>query len=562
MSTQSASAGAPHAPPAVPDPRIWNRLGVRLALAIALVTLAATVALLLLMLRTQENHLIGLVVQQTDLVSDTIRSTTYQDMLEDRRDAVYKMIEAIGRQPNVERVRIFNKEGRITYSTDQKETGSFVDKRAESCYACHAANQPIVRPKLTSRVRTFERAGTRVLGMVAPIYNDERCSTAACHVHPASQRVLGVVDFSVSLAPVQADIRDLRTKTIAIGSLVFLGAAVLIAMVVRRSVIRPVHQLTTATRRLGQGELTYQVPVRGHGELAELEHSFNDMAQSLASARAERLRLLGSLEQQVEERTAELKRAQQQLIRSEKLSSLGRLAASIAHEINNPLAGILTYARLLIRTLDDPDGEDPAKVSAVKNLKLVQRETERCTAIVRNLLDFARERPLDLKDVSVNQVIQEALVLVGNQARLANITLVKALDEVPPVHGDFGQLRQALINLLINACDAMPSGGRLEISTRQLSSGHLEVEVKDSGCGIPKEHLSKVLDPFFTTKDKGTGLGLSVVYGIVERHGGTIDLVSDVGVGTTVSIRLPASQTAGDTPALAAQDSKGSRSVA
>ncbi len=559
---QSVSAGAPNAPPAVPDPRIWNRLGVRLALAIALVTLAATVALLLLMLRTQENHLIGLVVQQTDLVSDTIRSTTYQDMLEDRRDAVYKMIEAIGRQPNVERVRIFNKEGRITYSTDHKETGSFVDKRAESCYACHAANQPIVRPKLTSRVRTFERGGTRVLGMVAPIYNDERCSTAACHVHPASQRVLGVVDFSVSLAPVQADIRDLRTKTIAIGSLVFLGAAVLIAMVVRRSVIRPVHQLTTATRKLGQGELTYKVPVRGHGELAELEQSFNDMAQSLASARAERLRLLDSLETQVEERTAELKRAQQQLIRSEKLSSLGRLAASIAHEINNPLAGILTYARLLIRTLDDPGGEDPAKVSAVKNLKLVQRETERCTAIVRNLLDFARERPLDLKDVSVNQVIQEALVLMGNQARLANITLVKALDEVPPVHGDFGQLRQALINLLINACDAMPSGGRLEISTRHLASGHVEIEVKDSGCGIPKEHMSKVLDPFFTTKDKGTGLGLSVVYGIVERHGGTIDLVSDVGVGTTVTIRLPAAQTAGDTPALAAQDSKGSRSVA
>ncbi len=561
MPTPSVTAGAP-TPPAPPDARIWNRLGVRLALAIALVTLAATAALLLLMLRTQENHLIGLVVQQTDLVSDTIRSTTYDDMLQDRRDAVYRMIEAIGQQPHVERVRIFNKEGRITYSTEAAETGTFVDKRAESCYACHAANQPIVRPNLTSRVRTFERGGTRVLGMVAPIYNDQRCSSADCHVHPESQRVLGVVDFSVSLAPVEADMRDLRRKTILIGSLVFLLASGLIAFVVRRWVVRPVHQLKKATRRLATGDLSYQVPVRSTGELAELERSFNDMAQTLAGTRAERLRLLESLEQQVEERTAELKRAQQQLIRSEKLSSLGRLAASIAHEINNPLAGILTYARLLIRTLDDPKAEDPAKVSAVKNLKLVQRETERCTAIVRNLLDFARERPLDLKDVSVNQVIQEALVLVGNQARLANIELVKDLPDVPPVHGDFGQLRQALINLLINACDAMPTGGRLEIATRHLASGQVEVEVTDSGCGIPKEHLAKVLDPFFTTKDKGTGLGLSVVYGIVERHGGTIDIASEVGTGTTVSIRLPASGASGEAPAVAAGKAHGSRSVA
>jgi two-component system NtrC family sensor kinase len=297
--------------------------------------------------------------------------------------------------------------------------------------------------------------------------------------------------------------------------------------------------------------------MRGRYEIGELQHSFNDMADSLGKAREERLRLLASLEHLVEERTAELKRAQQQLVRSEKLSSLGRLAASIAHEINNPLAGILTYAKLLIRTFDDPTGTDRARVSAVKQLKLVQRETERCTAIVRNLLDFARERPLDLKDVSVNQVIEEALVLVGNQARLSGIELVKSFGDVPAVHADFGQLRQACLNLLINACDAMAGGGRLTLATRTLD-GAVEIAVTDTGCGISKEHLSKVLDPFFTTKEKGTGLGLSVVYGIVERHAGSIDISSEVGVGTTVTIRLPvAKATGGDSagPATAAQAS-------
>jgi two-component system NtrC family sensor kinase len=367
--------------------------------------------------------------------------------------------------------------------------------------------------------------------------------------------VLGVVDLSVSLEPIDAQARALRATTILVGTLTLVALALVIALFVRRSVIRPVSRLVTATRRLGRGDLSYEVPVRSQSEFRELEQSLNDMAHSLAGARAERLRLLNSLEQQVEVRTAELKRAQEQLVRSEKLSSLGRLAASIAHEINNPLAGILTYSKLLIRTFDGPPEEDPARTSAVKQLKLIQRETERCSAIVRNLLDFARERPLDVKDVSINQVLDDALTLIGNQARLANIDLVKSLGDVPPVHGDFGQLRQACVNLLINACDAMAGkGGRLELRTAAIAGGGtIELSVADTGCGIPKEHLSKVLDPFFTTKDKGTGLGLSVVYGIVERHGGSIDITSEVGVGTTVVIRLPAARAAGgDQPETAA----------
>jgi two-component system NtrC family sensor kinase len=544
MSPEPTIAAAPDpAASATVDPRWHHRLGVRLTLAIAVVTLAAIAVLLVLVLRAQERHMVALVVQSADLLSDTIRSSTYHDMLEDRRGDVYRMMSVIGRQENMERVRIFNKEGRITFSTDERERGTFVDKRAESCYACHAADQPIVRPLLTSRVRVFQRDHHRVLGMVTPIYNDASCSTSSCHVHPASQRVLGVVDLSVSLAPIDAQLAELRTTTVAVGTIALLVFGLTVMVFVRRSVVQPVGLLMAATRRLARGDLAHQVDVPSKDELGELGRSFNDMARSLARAREDRLRLLDSLEQQVEQRTAELTRAQEQLVRSEKLSSLGRLAASIAHEINNPLAGILTYSKLLIRTLDDPTGADPARAAAVKQLKLVQRETERCTAIVRNLLDFARERPLDLRDVSVNQALDDALALVGNQARLANIEVAKRWGDVPLVHADFGQLRQAFINLLINACDAMPEGGRMSLTTRSDSGGDVEIVVADTGCGIPEEHLSKVLDPFFTTKERGTGLGLSVVYGIVERHNGRIDIASTVGVGTTITLRLPAAGT-------------------
>jgi two-component system NtrC family sensor kinase len=160
-------------------------------------------------------------------------------------------------------------------------------------------------------------------------------------------------------------------------------------------------------------------------------------------------------------------------------------------------------------------------------------------------------------------VLEDALVLVGNQARLANIELVKGLGDVPLVRADFGQLRQAVINLLINACDAMPKGGRLEVATRVVPAGFVEIAVADTGCGIPKEQLSKVLDPFFTTKEKGTGLGLSVVYGIVERHAGALDIASEVGAGTTVTIRLPVAPAAGsDRPEAVGAGGRAPRSAA
>jgi two-component system NtrC family sensor kinase len=245
------------------------------------------------------------------------------------------------------------------------------------------------------------------------------------------------------------------------------------------------------------------------------------------------------LERQVEERTAALRAAQHQLVRSEKLSSLGKLSASIAHEINNPLAGILTFAKLCVRTLEEGPSDEATRRSLVRHLLLVQRETGRCSAIVRNLLDFARDRPIARKEIDPNAVVEEALELLANQIQIQGVVLEKRLGAVPPVDGDFGQLRQACVNVVMNACEAMARGGRLGVETRVLGDGAVELSFEDTGPGIPPDHLHKIFDPFFTTKEKGTGLGLSVVYGIVEKHGGTIDLRSEVGKGTRVGIRLP-----------------------
>ncbi len=522
--------------------RLWNRLGVRLTAVIVPMTLVTIAILLVLVLRVQERYLVGLVVDATNRLTDTIRSSTHYDMLEDRRNDVYRILDAISRQPGIEHVRIFNEEGRVAFSTNRAEIDTYADRRAESCYPCHADGQSIANPGFASRTRVVRREGHRVLAMMMPIYNEPSCSSSSCHVHRADQRVLGVIDLSVSLAPVDEGLTRLRSTTVLIGTLAVVAFGVVIALFAHVQVFRPVDQLVKATRRVAKGDLAHPIAITGQAELGELQRSFNDMAQALAQARAARLQLLESLEQQVRDRTSELQRARERLVQSQKLSSLGHLAASIAHEINNPLAGILTYAKLLIRTLEragQDDGE--AKRDAVKDLRLVQRETERCAAIVRQLLEFAKERPLARTDLMINQIIEEALVLVASQARLANIESVKDYQDIPPVNADAGQMRQVIINLIINACEAMPQGGRLDIGTRLGDDGFVEIRIADSGQGIAREHLSKVLEPFFTTKEKGTGLGLSVVYGIVEQHGGTFAIESEVGVGTVTTIRLPAS---------------------
>jgi two-component system NtrC family sensor kinase len=352
--------------------------------------------------------------------------------------------------------------------------------------------------------------------------------------------VLGVLDVGISLERLDADTERFRRRAMGAAAVAAVLLGLLIWWIARRQLVRPVAALFHATRRVARDQLEAEIPITWSGELGALASSFNEMTGSLRQARSEVDALMSGLEQQVQDRTAALRAAQDQLVRSEKLSSLGRLSASIAHEINNPLAGILTFAKLMVRTLEEGPPDDGARRNLVKHLLLVQRETERCTAIVRNLLDFARERPLSVKDVDLNAVLEEALQLLANPLALNDVRLAKTLGTLPLVKADFGQLRQACVNVIMNACEAMPRGGHLEVETRSVDGGRFaEVSFRDDGPGIPPERLSRIFDPFFTTKEKGTGLGLSVVYGIVERHGGTIDIRSDAGKGTRLAIRIP-----------------------
>jgi len=229
---------------------------------------------------------------------------------------------------------------------------------------------------------------------------------------------------------------------------------------------------------------------------------------------------------------------QEQLIQAEKLTSLGQMAASVAHEVNNPLSGILLYTQLLIKKIR---GDNIAKETVLDNLSKMESELIRSTKLIRNLLDFARQSPPTLSEVNVNDILNRAIDLAAYSAEKQHIQVIKEFDpSLPKLMADFDQLQQVFTNLILNAIQAMPEGGRLTLRT-SIYDSELKIEVQDTGCGISPQNMPKLFTPFFTTKKevKGVGLGLAVSLGIIQRHGGRIEVQSKEREGTTFTIRLP-----------------------
>jgi two-component system NtrC family sensor kinase len=242
--------------------------------------------------------------------------------------------------------------------------------------------------------------------------------------------------------------------------------------------------------------------------------------------------------QELTESHRRLKESQEQLIQAEKLTSLGQLAASIAHEVNNPLSGILTYTQLLEKKIKT-DNYD--KDVALNYLAKMEAELIRSTKLIRNLLDFARQSPPAFRQVKLNEIVNRAFDLTSHSAQLQHIQVSRELDlSLPSLMADFDQLQQVCTNLILNAIQAMPNGGNMHIRT-YVENNQVKLEVQDTGCGISPANMQKLFTPFFTTKRevKGVGLGLAVSYGIIQRHNGKIDVKSKEGEGTTFTISLP-----------------------
>jgi signal transduction histidine kinase len=329
---------------------------------------------------------------------------------------------------------------------------------------------------------------------------------------------------------------DRRARGLMLASIfLVVGLAVLTAYFISRQLLRPIHELLLGTKHVMEGDMGYRVDVGKRDETAELARSFNAMAEEIQGHRER-------LEKMVQAKTEELKRAQDSLLRSEKLASIGLLASGVAHELNNPLTSILMNANLVMEEVGDQS-------ALYLELKRISDDTLRCKRIIDDLRDFSRRHELQIRPTNLNKVVMDTLGFVAHQLKLQGIEVTNDLDlRIPLIPCDPDRTKQVLMNVFINAIQAMPQGGSLAVRT-VLRDRFAEIAVGDTGPGIPEEIKGRIFDPFFTTKSEGTGLGLSIAYRIVEEHGGKIEVESQPGgqdpteaagsPGTTIRLFLP-----------------------
>jgi len=615
-----------------------TKIGSKLIVVVGVITVLIIGAFSFFSIGAQSDALISQAGIHANQLSEAIKNSTLTSMLQNKREEVHAIINTVSHDSSITEIRILNKEGVVTFSSRSDLIGKMVDKHAESCYACHTENAPLQRLPIDERMRVYRISpeSPRILAVINPIYNEPSCYQAACHAHTKDQTVLGVLDIKMDLKDVDQQIKDNKFRLIVFAVIAILALSVFIAYFVRRWIGRPVSELVKATKQVSTGNLNYTIDDQGKDELGILAKSFNKMTKSLAEAKL-------------------------QLFQSDKMASLGRLAAGVAHEINNPLTGVLTYSSFLLkRTKDNPELQE--------NLEVIVRETIRSREIVKSLLDFSRQSVPKKRPADVSKILKSAIEVVASQLLLKRIELDARLDaDLPEVALDANQIQQVIINLLVNAADAIgDNGGRIavhpslislpprglaqvkaavcpkghdlmdselkiyglpSVKVKVISNGnvgvinldpvygkhrheygidigkgkslqvlcpqcnsslieqdvkcphcgssvccfevlshgmfkcctnpecsweswqamdeagskeYLEIKIADTGQGIQKDDLSRIFEPFYTTKGQhGNGLGLAVTWGIIDSHDGTINVESEPGKGTTFIVHLP-----------------------
>jgi two-component system NtrC family sensor kinase len=501
-------------------------LGLKFFIALFLVMSVGLATFTYLNVKSEADALLEQVKLAALRTTDLIKESTHYSMLINRKEDIHQIFENFSQMPGFEAIRIYDKKGEVIFTTLPEEASTKVTINSEACQVCHRYPEPLKALETEERHRIITAPdGHRILALINPIENEPACYGSGCHLDPEDKFILGVLDVQMSLAAVDADIAHNRRQTI-LASVVLVVSVLLVTGLLIWTLIRaPVRKLTAGTRAIAEGNLDYTIPLDQKDEIGELANSFNSMTLELKKA------------------YEELKRIQTHLIQVEKMVSLGKLCASVAHELNNPLGGILTYARLTQRKLSSSD-LTPERLSSIQeDLSMVADETTRCGNIVKNLLLFSKRQIGEFAVVDLHQILDRCTQLIEHHLKLNSIELVKSYQgKKAEVICDKDQIQQAFLAILDNAVGAMPQGGTLNIvSNQNLRKMKVRIQIQDTGPGISPEDLPHIFEPFYTTKKegKGVGLGLSVCYGIIERHDGTIEVSSTLGRGSTFITELP-----------------------
>jgi two-component system NtrC family sensor kinase len=521
--------------------KLWNRLSLRLIISISIVLICILSVYTYILINNIDEYLTNNSFKHAYNISDVIKKSTRYSMLLNRREDVHQIINMIGKEEDVKRIRIYNKQGTIIFSTDSSELNKNVDLNAEACIVCHNEEVPLNSLTTQNKIRIFStNENKRILGLINPIDNEKDCSNADCHAHSPNIQFLGVLDVMVSLSELDSVTSATEKTTIINSALITIIIALVCGFFIVLLVNVPMKKLSKGMEELGNGNLNYRIPVHSKDELGKMAKRFNEMSSKLDSAYNEIKDWSDNLNLKVQEKTEELKNIYNQVNQIEKLASLGKLSATVAHELNNPLEGILTYSKLISKKLKASNGNGDV-TPLVKYLDLISDETARCGKIVKDLLVFSHKEEEAFAEENLISIIDKSITIIDHHLEMNNISLVKELpDENITLKCSAPKIQQALIALLINAIEAMHNTGKITIKAG-IENNFAVVRVRDEGMGISGKDLPHIFEPFFSTKEaaQGTGLGLAVTYGIITNHSGKISVEETSPRGTTFKIELP-----------------------
>ena len=523
----------------------------RVVLIISLLSVFLFVSFSIIFRSVNEQYLNTVIRQSGNNIGSIVEGALYHSMLENDKSSLQYTLDIINTLPGIDEVNMYDSDDELVYSSISTETNT--THSDPNCINCHASIKSLFPGKEKSykiinvdsdcKMNQNDNRSRHLL-IRSPILNERSCYISSCHAHKATDTLLGSLVIKLPLQDLDAAVKKSTTEFFLLAIFTTLLFSSFLILFTRKKIKNPLNALIKVSIAVANGDKSTRVEIKPNqlDDMRVLSRAFNDMLDNLQTANNELENWSQQLEYKVQKKTEELGAAQNELMHVERLAALGKLSSSVAHEINNPLSGILIYTKLLHKQVSNPELYASKKDSMLKHLKLIENETKRCGDIVKGLLDFSRKDQDDFEPRHLHEILQETYDLMTHPIKIANISFQTDFSaSADLINCSPNQIKQACVAMLVNASEAALENGEILIKTKNPDENTINFEITDNGLGIAPEDIPHIFEPFFSTKQdaSGIGLGLAIVHGIVQNHKGKIQVKSELGHGTTFSITIP-----------------------
>ncbi len=490
-------------------------------------------------------------IRQTgDNVSSIVEGSLYYSMLENDKAMLQRTLDIISTMSGIDEVNMYDDQDSLAYTSLSVNPERGVNPNCKNCHPNLSSMFPateksyrIIGDTAQCGIRGIN-ANSRQLLIRKPILNETSCYTAACHYHDRDDEVLGSLIIKLPLDNLDSVVKGSSNDFLILATVITALMVTFLIVFTRKRIKDPLNEIISASEAVSKGDNSIRLDIKPNllDDMRKVSLAFNNMLDNIQSATKELQNWSHQLEYKVQKKTEELSEAQHELIHVERIASLGKLSSSVAHEINNPLSGILVYTKLVQKLLNNPDYSHPKKESILKHLKFIESETKRCGDIVKGLLDFSRKDQDNFEIKNLHEVLEATCNLITHSAKIANIKLVKEFKaDADLVFCSPNQIKQACFAIMVNASEAIRENGEIIVRTSNPDEDNIRIDIADNGTGIEPQDIPHIFEPFYTTKrdSSGLGLGLSIVHGIIQNHKAKVEVDSKLDEGTTITIIFP-----------------------